>query len=138
MLVFLILLIPSTLLAFEPIKTGYDLYRAIKLMDNPKNSDEIVQGMYAKGYLLGYLDGLTLMRDAIFEMMFPDKPLSEKEIGKLSKESNFNYLNFPKYPLPFGQVILMYKKFAEKHPEKLNETVRLCVFLSLVEEYGWK
>ena len=53
LLFFLILLIPSSLLALDVIKTGYDLYQNIKLFDNEKNTEDIVQGMYATGFLKG-------------------------------------------------------------------------------------
>jgi hypothetical protein len=138
LIVFLIFLTPSTLFADVGLKNGYDLNHNIKLMDNPQSPEELVAVMHTTGYLAGYLDGLSLMQDAMFNMMFPKKFLSEKEIEKLSKESNVHRLNIPKDGLPTGQLILIYKKYAEKHPEKLNETARLCVFLSIVEAYGWK
>ena len=53
LLVFLILLIPSSLFALDVIKTGYDLYQNIQLFDNEKNTEDIVQGMYATGFLKG-------------------------------------------------------------------------------------
>ena len=53
LLFFLILLIPSSLLALDVIKTGYDLYQNIQLFDNEKNTEDIVQGMYATGFLKG-------------------------------------------------------------------------------------
>jgi len=138
LVVFLIFLIPSILFAGEELKNGYDLYSNIKIMDNPQSPEDLSVVLYTTGYLAGYLDGLALMQDIMFNMMFPRKFLSEKEIEKLSKESNIHRLNIPKDGLPTGQLILIYKKYAEKHPKKLNETTRLCIFLSIVEAYGWK
>ena len=138
LLVFLILLIPSTLFAGYKLNTGYDLYHNIKLKDNPQNSDDIVVGIYTTGFLAGYLDGLSLTQDVIFNMIFPRNKFSENEIQKLSKEINFNRVNLPKEGLQTGQFILIFKKYAEKNPEKLDGSARLCIWESLVEAYGWK
>ena len=138
LLVFLILLIPSSLFALDVIKTGYDLYQNIKLFDNEKNTEEVVQGMYATGFLKGYIDGIVIMQDIMYDMVFPPKVLSKKEIEEASKKLNVYRLNIPKEGLPFGQIVLIYKRYAEKHPEKLNESAGLCIFLSLIDAYGWK
>ena len=138
LLVFLILLIPSSIFALDVIKTGYDLYQNIKLFDNEKNTEEVVQGMYATGFLKGYIDGIVIMQDIMYDMVFPPKVLSKKEIEEASKKLNVYRLNIPKEGLPFGQIVLIYKRYAEKHPEKLNESAGLCIFLSLIDAYGWK
>ena len=138
LLVFLILLIPSSIFALDVIKTGYDLYQNIKLFDNEKNTEEVVQGMYTTGFLKGYIDGIVIMQDIMYDMVFPPKVLSKKEIEEASKKLNVYRLNIPKEGLPFGQIVLIYKRYAEKHPEKLNESAGLCIFLSLIDAYGWK
>jgi hypothetical protein len=107
-------------------------------MDNPQNSDDIVHSLYTTAYIAGFIDGLALTQDIMFNMMFPKDRFSEKEIQELSKKVNLHRLNFPKDGLPTGQAILIYKKYAEKHPEMLNESARMCVFTSLVEAYGWR
>jgi hypothetical protein len=107
-------------------------------MDNPQTVNDITSIMYTVGYLAGYLDGLSFMQDVQYNAMFPKNMMSEKEREKFSKEMNFHRLNIPEGGLATGQLMLIYKKYAEKHPEKLNGTARICVFESLVEAYGWK
>ena len=135
---FLILLIPSTVFAEGTIKTGYDLYENIKLMDTAQSPDDFATVMFTMGYLHGYLDSLILIQDSWYNKMFPPGVLSEDERNKLSKEIGFCRLNIPKSGLAGGQLILIYKKFAEKHPKNLNMSARVCIFQSLVETYGWK
>ena len=49
LLVFLLFLLPSTLFAFDEVKTGYDLYHILRLMDNPQNPEDITNGVFAVG-----------------------------------------------------------------------------------------
>jgi len=107
-------------------------------MDQTQTPDDAMTVMLTMGYLSGYVDGLTIMQDALFNTMFPKELMPEGERGKLAKKVNFNRLNIPKNGVHVGQLILIFKKWAEKHPEKLNETARACIFVSLVEAYGWK
>ena len=111
---------------------------SITLMDNPQTPDDITSIIYTVGYLAGYIDGISLMQDLQYNAMFPKKMMSEKERETLSKQMNFNRINIPEGGLATGQLMLIYKKYAEKHPEKLNGTARICVFQALVEAYGWK
>jgi len=37
-----------------------------------------------------------------------------------------------------GQMMLIYKKHAEKHPKELSSTARVCILKSLIDAYGWK
>ncbi len=140
LIAFLMLLLPSTGFTEDAltIKTGYDLYHIIKLMDNPQSAEEIGAVFYATGYLAGYLDGLRTMEFVLFNMVFPPKIMSENERNKFAKEMNFHRLNYPKEGLATGHLILIYKKYAEKYPEKLNESARMCLFGSIIEAYGWK
>lgn len=135
-----IFLITSPLFAVENIETGYDLYRNLKLIDNIKGTDEvdIVAGFFAVGLLKGILDGLILMQDIQYNSMFPSNMMTETERTEISNKMNFHRLNIPKKGIATGQLILIYNKYAEKHPKKLSGTVRVCVFESLVESYGWK
>jgi hypothetical protein len=50
----------------------------------------------------------------------------------------FYRLNLPKEGIAVGQFILVFKKYAEKNPGKLNGTPRGCLLESLVQEFGWK
>ena len=136
--VILAFLIPSTLFAEDQIKTGYDLYENIKLTDNPQTPEQVFTVLYTTGYVAGYLDGLSLMQDALYNSMFPPKMMSEQERGKYAKQLNFNRLNIPEGGLATGQLMLIFKKYSEKHPEALNNTARVCLFGAIAEAYGWK
>ncbi len=135
---FLIILIPSILFATDKIKTGYDLYHNIKLMDNLQNPDDLTAVLITTGYLDGFLDGVSIMQDTIHLMMFRGMPISEKEKQKMLKDINFHRLNIPKEGIAVGQLILIYKKYAEQNPEKLNGSARVCILESIVKAYGWK
>lgn len=139
MIVVLVFLLPSTSFASgEQIKTGYDLYHGIQRINNPQTPDEISAALIATGYLNGFLDGMVVMQQTLYESVLPRKMLSEEERKKMAKELNFHRLNVPDGGLAIGQLILIYKKYAEKHPEGLNGSARICVFEALVEAYGWK
>jgi len=138
LLVFLIILIPTELFSQDLIRTGYDVYHNIQLLDKAKSPDDAMNVAMVLGYLDGYISGLLLMQDALFNSMFPKKILSEKEREKYAKEMNFNRLNIPHDELHIGQLILIYKNWAEKHPNDLNQSARLCFFYSLIDAYGWK
>jgi len=138
LIVLLIFLIPSTLFAVEKIETGYDLYHYLKVVDNPQSPDEITSSFFAVGLLKGIFDGLIIMQDMQYNKMFPSNMMTDTERNKISKEIGFYRLNTPKKGIATGQLILIYKKYAEKHPKKLSGTVRVCVFESLIEAYGWK
>ena len=131
-------LIPSTLFAAENIETGYDLYHYLKIVDNPQSPDEITSSFFAVGLLKGILDGLLIMQELQYNKMFPSNMMTETERNKISKEIGFYRLNTPKKGIATGQLILIYNKYAEKHPKKLSGTVRVCVFESIIEAYGWK
>ncbi len=135
---FLIFLTPSSLFAGTVLTTGYDLYQNIRTMENPKNPEHLVQEMYVSGFLDGYLDGLVTKQDDTSGMRLSQNHLSIKTIEKSSKKLDVHRLNIPKGGLPIGQIILIYQRYAEKHPEKLNESAKLCIFQSLVDAYGWK
>ena len=136
----LIFLLPSAVFAEEvnKLKNGYDLYHNIKLMDNPQSPDDVFAAMHAVGYMNGFLDGLVITQTLLYETTFLSKFLSEKEQKQYSKEMNFHRINIPEGGLATGQLMLIYKKYEEGHPEKLNGSARACVFESLVEAYGWK
>ena len=134
----LIFLIPSTLLADELVKTGYDLYHNLKLLDDPQSVEDMTAGLLAMGYSKGCIDGLIFMQDVQYNKMFPPKLMTAKEREKFSKEMNFHRLKIPKEGIATGQFILIYKNFAEKYPKELSGSARVCIFKSLIEAYGWK
>jgi len=139
MLPMLILVIPPSVLAEgRKIESGFDLYSNLKKLDNPQNPEALNTAMHTIGYLSGYLDGMVYMQTILFNKVFPRDALTEEERDKFSGEINFNRVNFPKNGLPTGQLILIYKKYAEKHPEKLSNSARCCLFESIIEAYGWK
>ena len=127
LIAFLIILVPSMLFAEEGIVTGYDLYQHLKLLDNTNTQDikDIGQGMHAFGYLRGCYEGILLM---------------ERSTAKIMKNKNiiFLRLNIPDKPLQYGQLLHIYKKYAEKHPERLHEIPSICIHKSLVEAFGYK
>ena len=124
---FLIILVPSLVFAEEGIKTGLDLYQHLKLMENTntQNIKDIGKGMHALGYLKGCYEGILLM---------------ERAVAKIMKSKNiiFLRLDIPEKSITYGQLLLIYKKYAEKHPEKLHEIPQVCIHKSLVEAYGYK
>ena len=130
--------IPSILFAEDLIKTGYDLYENIKLNDNLQTPKQLVTLSYTSGYIAGYLEGLSLMQDFLYNATFPPKMMSDQERGKYAKQLNFNRLNIPEAGLVTGQLMLIFKKYAEKHPEELNDTANVCLFNAIAEAYGWK
>jgi len=137
-LVILALLIPSTVFSQDQIKSGYDLYENMKLMDNPETPEQAFAGFYTMGFMAGCLDGFSLMQDILYKRMFPREMMSEQERNKYAKRLNFNRLNVPEEGLPTGQLMLIFKKYAEKHPEKLHNTARACLFEAIADAYGWK
>jgi opacity protein-like surface antigen len=138
LIVLLIFLIPSALFADETLKTGYELYHNLKLFDDPKSTDDMFDGVFAAGYLSGCLEGLRFMQDSQYNNMFPLGLMTEEERKKTSKKMNFHQLNIPKEGIATGQLILIYKRFAEKHPKELSGSARICIWQSLVDAYGWK
>ena len=139
MVLLLMVVIPQSVLAEgRKIETGFDLYSNLKKLDNPQNPDDLNTAMHTIGYLSGYLDGMVYMQTILFNKVFPRDALTEEEREKISGEINFHRVNFPKNGLPTGQLILIYKKFAESHPEQLSNSARCCLFESIIEAYGWK
>ena len=99
-------------------KTGYDLYVSVNLIVTdvePKNLSELIENVNTLGFIDGFIDGLSV---GLFKS--PHK------------------LNIPASGLQVGQVCLIYKRYAEKNPEKLDSSARVCLFLAIVDAYGWK
>lgn len=141
-LLIILLIIPSVTIAEDvKIETGYQLYLKIKNSENAsnlQNVEDILDSAHVLGYLKGFIDAVTLVQDFMYETVFPSKILSEPEREKLAKEMNFLRINIPEPSLAVGQVTLIFKKYAENHPERLNETARSCLLDSIIEAYGWK
>ena len=132
-------LAPTSFAAEDPIKSGYDLYHNIQRMNDPKESPEqLYASLITTGFLMGFIDGVVLMQQAIYESVLPRRAFSEEESKKMSEKLNLRRINLPDGGLALGQVMLIYKKYAEKHPEGLNGSAKICVFEALVEAYGWK
>jgi hypothetical protein len=137
-IVLMLIMIPSSLFAFTPINTGYDLYHNLKFADDPQDTEDILNSAYALGYLKGSVDGIIFMQDVYYDRLFPPKMMTEKERKEFSKEFNFVRLNMPKTGIASGQMVLIYKKFAEKYPEELSSSARVSILKSLINAYGWK
>lgn len=118
--------------------TGYDLYHALLLIENPQDTKDLMFSVRAMGYISGFVDGIILTQNNLYNLVLPKKLMSEKERIKWAKEMNFNRLNIPKEGIAVGQGVLIFQKWAKNHPEELNNTMRLCLWLSLAETYGWK
>jgi hypothetical protein len=137
-LILFVVLLPSLTIAQSIPKTGYELYRNLKGWDNPQTDIDRFNGMWAVGYMDGFLDSYKMAEDMHYEAILPKKNLSEPEREKLAKEINFHRLNLPKDGIAVGQFILVFKKYAEKNPGKLSGSSRVCLWESLVDEFGWK
>jgi len=124
---FLIILVPSVVFAQEGIETGFDLYQHLKLIEdtNTENVKDIAKGMHALGYLKGCYEGILLM---------------ERAVAKIMRNKNiiFLRLDIPEKPLEYGQLLRIYKKYAEQHPKELNEIPPVCIHKSLVDAFGLK
>ena len=129
---------PANLFAFTPIHTGHDLYQNLKLADGPQNMDEMINSTYAIGYLRGSVNGIIHMQDLYYDRLFPPNMMTEKERNEYSKKLDFVRLNMPEEGITRGQMILIYKQYAEKNPEELSSTARVCILKSLLDAYGWK
>lgn len=137
-IVFLLIIMPSSLFAFTPINTGNDLYHNLKLANEPQNMDDMINSTYALGYLRGSIDQIIFMQNMYYDKMFPPKIMTAKEREEYSKKLDFVRLNFPETGIANGQMTLIYKNYAEKYPEELNSTARDCILKSLISAYGWK
>jgi hypothetical protein len=64
----------------------------------------------------------------------------EKATATIMKNKNIMFLrlNIPKKPLEYDQLLHIYKKYAERHAEKLHEIPAICIHKSLVEAFGYK
>ena len=91
--IFLIVIFPLTSLAGDySIKTGYDLYHNIQLLDNAEEPEDMLAGAKVAGYLDGYLDALVLMQTYYYNTLFPVNVMTEEEIKEVTKQFNFHHL----------------------------------------------
>lgn len=134
----LLIFLPSASFAQNGLKTGYDLYRNILLLDNEKSPDEAMNIAKTLAYLDGIIDGFVLMQDALFNTIIPKEILSEEQREKSAKDMNFRRLNISKDGLYIGLAILIYKNWAEENPKYLNKSAKHCILLALVDAFGWK
>jgi len=128
-LVLQILIIPSTGFGDigKPIKTGYDLYSRLSTMENPVNTEESIDTIFALGFVHGIIVTLHYANAILLisEMKIPDYK---------SYNIPFSRINFPEH-LPIGQVSLIYLKWAKANPEKLNLPAHSCIIHSLRKFY---
>ena len=136
-LALMLIMIPSSLFAFTLINTGNDLYHNLKLADDPKNMDDMINATHAMGYLRGSADGIIYMQKFYYDRLFPTNTMTEKEIKEYSKKLDLVLLNMPEEGIADGQMILVFKKYAEKFPDELNSPARVCILKSLIDSYGW-
>ena len=135
-LVLMLIMIPSSLLAFTPINTGNDLYHNLKVADDPKNMDDMINSTHALGYLRGSVDGIIYMQKFYYDRLFPTNTMTEKEIKEYSKKLDLVLLSMPEEGIADGQMILVFKKYAGKYPEELNSPAHVCILRSMIDTYG--
>lgn len=123
--------------AGDSMDTGYDLHRALLLIENPSSERDIITAIRAVGYVDGFVNGLSLMQNMIYSELIPENILDDKELKRLAELMNFRRLNIPEEGVPVRQGIMIYQKWAKNNPEELDETARICLFLSFVDALGW-
>jgi hypothetical protein len=136
----ILLIIPSVSIAQDK-DTGMILYSDLKLLDDPnvdKDVDKMLKLTSSMQYLAGFLDGIALVQELIYSIVIPPEKLSESERENLAKKINLQRINIPESGISPMQFAMIFKKWAENHPEELNKSDRICVLLSLTETYGYK
>ena len=108
------------------ITTGYDLYHELN------KPPEAVARAYVMGYIMGCIDGCRFMHTIFSEAAFNKPHFTKNEKRKILKEVDSWDLNIP-VNVTLGQIVLIYKKYAEKYPERLSQDATSCIFLALHE-----
>jgi len=107
------------------IDTGYDFYKALKNgeKENSTNSEK-ANGYFALGFLLGYLNGYAYSNSNIQLDLLENLhlPYTSKVIKRIDS------LYFDCQNIKIGQLIMIYYKWAEDNPEKLNSSSSECIF----------
>jgi hypothetical protein len=134
--VFMLFIIPSNLFASDYISTGNDLYLNLKLIDTNYADHSLIT--LTTGYLSGFMDGLVLTQLRIYEKIAPSNKFSLAELEELAKRINFRFIDIPQGGLTIGEVITIFKDYAERYPQRLSEPVRILLMDSLVDKYGYK
>jgi hypothetical protein len=134
--VFILLIIPSDLFALDSIKTGNDLYLNIKLIDTNYANQSLIT--LTTGYSGGFIDGLALTQWHIYEKIAPSSKFSQAELEELAKKINFRLIEMPQNGLTIGEVMTIFKNYADKYPQRLNEPARILLMDALVDKYGYK
>ena len=111
--------------------TGYLLYNRLIKYDSGDTID-YAKGTHAIGFFRGAIDGLMHMNSTIRTMLL--------ELDQTKKDSDsiavvkFLELNIPK-DTSYGQLIMVYKKWAESNPDKLNQEAVRCIYYAIRKTY---
>jgi hypothetical protein len=143
LLIFFGLLILPSMTSAQNVtfKAGMELYSKIKLIDDSTMQDDLEKYssyLNMMGYLNGFLDGLSLTQNLIYETVLPSGTLTESERDNLAKQINLKRISIPKTGITALQIAMIFKKWAENNPKDLNNTARGCLMSSITEAYGFK
>jgi hypothetical protein len=142
-LLLILFFIPSISIAEDGssfhIDTGYTLYQYIKLSDNndwANNYSNYPTVFYVTGYLEGFYSAF-LSEQLLYKRIFSFVNISESDLSASVYGKTVGIINLPDEML-VGQLTLIYKKWAENHPEKLNQSPEVCLITCLIDAYGFK
>ena len=111
--------------------TGYLLYNRLMRYDSGDTID-YAKGTHAIGFFRGAIDGLVYMNSNI-KTMLAELELTKKDSDALAVVK-FLELNIPE-DTNYGQLIMIYKKWAENNPDKLNQEAVNCIYYAIRKIY---
>jgi hypothetical protein len=128
----LIILVPYLSSAEDGEKyTGYTLYNHLIKYDSGDTID-YAKGTHALGFFRGAIDGLVHMNSNI-KIMLSNLDQTKKDSDAMTVVKYLG-LNIPS-GTSYGQLVLVYKKWAENNPEILNEEAVSCIYYAIRKTY---
>ena len=140
------LIIPSVSFAedvsnhpMKDIETGDGLYQKIKseLSKSSEDSANDSDSYFLVGYICGFMFSLETTQEFMYGYIMSQLGSTESERESRAKELNLKRVNLTE-DFSIGQIMVFYKKWAEEHPERLNDPSPYCLFQSILDTYGWK
>ena len=128
----------SVAICVEDIKTGYWLYNNLRGDPKNMNPEKSMEYIYSMAYMQGVYDGIAMMEDLRYDMIFKPKLMSEKDIKEIAKALNYKQLNTPIGGINVGQLELIFKKWAKEHPGDLHHSAKVCVYAAAVDAFSRK
>jgi hypothetical protein len=114
--------------------TGYTLYNRLKKYDSGDTID-YAKGTHALGFFRGAIDGLVHMNSNIKTMLSKlDQTKNDSDAMMVVK---YLGLNIPT-DTSYGQLVMIYEKWAENNPDKLNEDAVSCIYYAIRKTYPSK